>query len=57
MDFEILYMKERETVNAYFSRTLTIVNKMKSHGESIREITITKKILRSMVSNLIMWYA
>jgi len=34
-DFEILQMKEGETVNAYFSHTLAIANKMKAHGESI----------------------
>jgi len=49
-DFEILQMKDRETVNAYFSRTLAIANKMKAHGESISEIVIIAKILRSMVS-------
>nr|KYP63239.1 hypothetical protein KK1_017806 [Cajanus cajan] len=31
-------------------RTLTIANKMKAQGESMNETTITKKILRSMVS-------
>lgn len=49
-DFEILHMKEGETVNAYFSRTLTIANKMKAHGESMSQTIITEKILRSMVS-------
>ncbi|KHN36591.1 Retrovirus-related Pol polyprotein from transposon TNT 1-94, partial [Glycine soja] len=49
-DFEILQMKEGETVNAYFSRTLTIANKMKAHGESMSETVITAKILRSMIS-------
>ena len=37
-------------MNAYFSRTLTIGNKMKAHGESMSETTITEKILRSLVS-------
>lgn len=49
-DFEILHMKEGETMNAYFSRTLTMANKMKAHGESMSETIITEKILRSMVS-------
>jgi len=49
-DFEILHMKEGETVNAYFSRTLTIANKMKAHGETMSQTIITEKILRSMVS-------
>ena len=49
-DFEILQMKEGEIVNAYFSRTLTIANKMKAHGESMSETVVTAKILRSMIS-------
>jgi len=43
-------MKEKKTVNAYFSHTLAIANKMKAHGESMSETVITTKILRSMVS-------
>jgi len=49
-DFEILYMKEGETVNAYFSRTLAIANKMKVYGESMGEPVIIAKILRTMIS-------
>ncbi|KAM5583100.1 hypothetical protein ABKV19_003159 [Rosa sericea] len=49
-DFEVLHMKEGETVNAYFARTLAIANKMKACGETMQENTITEKILRSMVS-------
>ena len=37
-------------MNAYFSCTLAIANKMKAHGESMSETIITTKILRSMVS-------
>ncbi|XP_073138295.1 uncharacterized protein [Henckelia pumila] len=32
-EFEILQMKERESVDEYFARTLAIANKMKIHGE------------------------
>jgi len=39
-------MKEGETVNAYFSRTLTIANKMKAHGEIMSQAIIFEKILR-----------
>ena len=49
-DFEILRMKEGETVNAYFARVLSIANKMKAHGENLNETMITEKILRSMIS-------
>ncbi|XP_024200681.1 uncharacterized protein LOC112204028 [Rosa chinensis] len=47
-EFEILQMQEGETVNEYFSRTLTIANKMKAHSERMEEIVIVEKILRSM---------
>jgi RNase H-fold protein (predicted Holliday junction resolvase) len=43
-------MKEGESVNAYFARTLIIANKMKIHGENIQQVVIIEKILRSMTS-------
>lgn len=49
-EFEILGMKEGEKVNEYFSRTLTVANKMKAHGEKMEQVVIVEKILRSMMS-------
>lgn len=49
-EFETLKMKEGETINAYFGRTLAIAKKMKSCGENVKEADITGKILRSLVS-------
>lgn len=49
-DFEVLRMKEGESVNAYFARVLSIANKMKAHGENMSQTMITEKILRSMIS-------
>ncbi|CAL8156633.1 unnamed protein product [Prunus armeniaca] len=46
--FEVLQMKEGEGVDEYFARTLTIVNKMKIHGEKMDQVVIIEKILRSM---------
>ena len=43
--FEVLQMKEGEGVNDYFARTLTIVNKMKIHGEKMNQVVIIEKIL------------
>ena len=43
-------MKEGESVDEYFARTLTIANKMKIHGESMKQVVIIEKILRSMTS-------
>ncbi|MCI36928.1 retrovirus-related Pol polyprotein from transposon TNT 1-94, partial [Trifolium medium] len=47
-EFEILAMGESETVDEYFARTLTIANKMTSHGERMQPATVVEKILRSM---------
>jgi len=35
-------------VSVYFSRTITIANKMWIHGERLEDVTIVEKILRSM---------
>ncbi|PNX56747.1 retrovirus-related Pol polyprotein from transposon TNT 1-94, partial [Trifolium pratense] len=39
-----------ESIDDYFSRTLTIVNKMKMHGEAMTQGTLVEKILRSLTS-------
>jgi len=41
-------MKAGETVNEYFARTLTIANKMKANGETLGDVAIIEKILRSL---------
>ncbi|GKV28920.1 hypothetical protein SLEP1_g37906 [Rubroshorea leprosula] len=47
-EFEILRMKEGETVTDYFSRTMAIVNKLRTHGDKTQDVTVVEKILRSM---------
>ncbi|PNX59026.1 hypothetical protein L195_g051210 [Trifolium pratense] len=47
-EFELLVMKEGESVNDFFSRTLTIANCMTAQGERMEQNTIVEKILRSM---------
>ena len=49
-EFEVLQMKEGEKVDEYFGRTLTIVNKMTVHGETMKQIVVIEKILRSLTS-------
>jgi transposase InsO family protein len=49
-EFELLGMKDGENIDDYFGRTLTIANKMKSHGERMEQIVIIEKILRSMTA-------
>ncbi|RWR87690.1 subtilisin-like protein protease SBT3.9 isoform X1 [Cinnamomum micranthum f. kanehirae] len=38
-DFETLRMKSGESVSDYFSRTMAISNKMRTHGEKIADVT------------------
>jgi hypothetical protein len=47
-EFEVLAMKDSETVDEYFGRTLAIANRMTSHGERMEQVTVVEKILRSM---------
>ncbi|CAL9003641.1 unnamed protein product [Prunus brigantina] len=49
-EFEVLHMKVAESVNNYFGRTLTIANKMRTHGEQMNDVIIVEKILRSMTT-------
>nr|DAD29770.1 TPA_asm: hypothetical protein HUJ06_031238 [Nelumbo nucifera] len=48
MEFETLRMKSGESVIDYFSRTMAIVNKMRTHGDKTEDVTIVEKILRSI---------
>ncbi|XP_016704323.1 uncharacterized protein [Gossypium hirsutum] len=43
-------MKDGETVNDYFARTLTIANKMKVNGENKSDREVVENILRSMTT-------
>nr|CAN67887.1 hypothetical protein VITISV_042575 [Vitis vinifera] len=51
-EFEILQMKEGEKVDEYFTKALTIANKMKTHEERMGQNVIVEKILRSMTPKL-----
>jgi hypothetical protein len=44
-EFEMLHMKEGESVNVYFACTLIIANKMWIHGENMGDVVIIEKIL------------
>jgi hypothetical protein len=43
-------MKDNDSVDEFFTRTLTIANKMTAHGERLTKGQIVEKILRSMTS-------
>ncbi|KAK9931772.1 hypothetical protein M0R45_019036 [Rubus argutus] len=47
-EFEILEMKSGETITKYFSRVMTMANKMRIYGEEMKDVTIVEKILRSL---------
>ncbi|KAA8547170.1 hypothetical protein F0562_003621 [Nyssa sinensis] len=44
-------MKSGECITYYFSRVMMISNKMRFHGEQMRDVTIVEKILRSLTDN------
>ena len=49
-EFEVVHMKDGETISDYFSRLLVIVNHLKSNGESIEDVRVVEKILRSLAN-------
>ncbi|XP_061365273.1 uncharacterized protein LOC133308644 [Gastrolobium bilobum] len=49
-EFETLRMKSGESIVDYFSRVMTIVNKMRIHGDRTEEIIVIEKILQSLTS-------
>lgn len=49
-EFEILRMKQGESVSDYFSRAMAIVNKMRTYGDKVDDVMLIEKILRSMTS-------
>lgn len=42
-EFETLEMKSGENVSDYFSRTMLIANKLRTHGEQMQDVTIVEK--------------
>ena len=42
-NFETIHMKEGKIIDNFFTRTLTIANKIKTHGEIISQTIINKK--------------
>ncbi|XP_044505674.1 uncharacterized protein LOC123225641 [Mangifera indica] len=52
-EFEMLSMKEGESVNEYFACTLTIVNQLRVTKAKMDDVVVIKKILRSMSSKFV----
>ncbi|RVW23200.1 hypothetical protein CK203_099547 [Vitis vinifera] len=47
-DFETLEMRYGERVTKYFSRVMTVANKMQIYGENMQDVKVVDKILRSL---------
>ncbi len=47
-EFEILEMKQGETITEYFAKVMSVANKMRTYGEQLKDVTIVEKILRSL---------
>ncbi|XP_004490418.1 uncharacterized protein [Cicer arietinum] len=46
--YELLQMEEDEVVADYFNRVQVVVNQMRTNGESLTEVVIIEKILRTL---------
>ena len=51
-EFEILEMKIGEGVFEYFSRALSMANKMRTYGEQMQDVKVVEKILRLLSEKL-----
>ena len=49
-DFEVICMKESDTIDSFFTLLIGLVTQMRSHGETIEKRRIVEKILRSLPS-------
>ncbi|XP_020271671.1 uncharacterized protein LOC109846843 [Asparagus officinalis] len=47
-DFEVLAMKETETITEYFAKVMAIANKMRSNGEEMPDSKVVEKVLRTL---------
>lgn len=47
-NFETLEMMSGEGVTEYFSRVMTVANKMRVYGEDMQDVKVVEKILRSL---------
>jgi hypothetical protein len=47
-EFETLEMRSGEEVTEYFSRVMTVANKMRIYGEDMQDVKVVENILRSL---------
>ncbi|XP_020262696.1 uncharacterized protein LOC109838685 [Asparagus officinalis] len=46
--FEVLAMKQRESITDYFGRVMVVANDMRNCGEDMTDVKIVEKILRTL---------
>ncbi|GMI70265.1 hypothetical protein HRI_000695800 [Hibiscus trionum] len=56
-EFEMLSMKDGESITSYYARIMDINNKMRFIGEKMNDVIIVEKILRSLTHSSIMLFA
>src|ERR1043165_8617724 len=49
--YEMMHMKDDESISAYFSKIVTLTNQMKACGETITDLQKIEKVLRSLTAD------
>jgi hypothetical protein len=49
-DFETLSMRDSDTVDSFYTHVISLINQIKSHGETIEDKKVVEKVLRSLPS-------
>jgi len=47
-DFEVLSMKDLDSIDFFCTHVIVLINQIKSHGESIEERKVVEEVLRSL---------
>jgi RNase H-fold protein (predicted Holliday junction resolvase) len=47
-DFEILQMKQSESITEYFAKVTSVANQMRSNGEIMPDTKVVEKVLRTL---------
>lgn len=50
-NFELLEMKNGESIDAYFTRVMVVANDMRNCGDEMQDVKIVEKILRTLTEN------